>query len=92
LPARKLEISLISAFLAVFWLVSPARAQSADDLFGSQTLQRLDWWVNSADWAKLGAEFQANTYYPADVIWNGASSKKKPRSSRSNHEEREVFL
>jgi spore coat protein CotH len=79
---------LISAVLAVFWLASPARAQSADDLFASQTLQRLDLWVNSADWAKLGAEFQLNTYYPADVIWNGVSVgnagiRSRGRGSRS---------
>lgn len=44
-------------FLAALCLAaSPARAQSADDLFNSQTLQRVDLWVNSADWAKLGED------------------------------------
>ena len=73
----------------MLWLaVSPAGAQSADDIFGSQDLQRLDLWVNSADWAKLGTDFQANTYYPADVIWKGVSVgnagiRSRGRGSRS---------
>ena len=51
-------------------------------------MQRLDLWVHSADWAKLGAEFQANTYYPADVTWNGvtvrnAGIRSRGRGSRS---------
>jgi spore coat protein CotH len=76
-------------FLAALCLdVAPAHAQTADDLFNSQTLQRLDLWVNSADWAKLGADFQLNTYYPADVIWNGvtvgnAGIRSRGRGSRS---------
>ncbi len=80
---------LITLVLAVFWLdLAPAHAQSADDLFGVQTLQRLDLWVNSADWAKLGAEFQVNTYYPADVTWNGVTAhnsgiRSRGRGSRS---------
>lgn len=78
-----------SVVFAVLCLgVSPATAQSADDLFGSNSVQRVDLWVNSADWAKLGAEFQANTYYPADVIWNGvtvrnAGIRSRGRGSRS---------
>ena len=74
---------LASATFVVLWLgIPPAGAQSADDLFGSQTLQRLDLEINSADWAKLGAEFQANTYYPADVIWNGVTARNAGIRSR----------
>ena len=80
---------LITLVLAALCLgASPALAQSADDLFGSETLQRLDLWANSADWAKLGAEFQSNTYYPADLTWNGqtvrnAGIRSRGRGSRS---------
>ena len=76
-------------FLAALCLdASPVHAQTADDLFNSTTLQRVDLWVNSADWAKLGADFQSNTYYPADVIWNGVSVgnagiRSRGRGSRS---------
>ncbi|MDO8679675.1 MAG: hypothetical protein Q7R30_14180 [Acidobacteriota bacterium] len=74
---------VLTLAFAVLWAgVSPARAQSADDLFGSQTLQRLDLWVNSADWAKLGAEFQTNTYYPVPADRNpGTADQRHARRS-----------
>ena len=69
-----------ATFLAVALIVllaSPARARqstlTADDLFNSTDLQRLDLFIHSADWAKLKANFRENTYYPADVTWNGQS-------------------
>ena len=66
----------------------PARAQSSNDLFQSQGVQRLELWLNKADWSKLTAEFQVNTYYPADVIWNGQTARNvgirsRGRGSRS---------
>lgn len=69
---------------------APARAQTADDLFASADLQRVDLWVHSSDWAKLKAEFQANTYYPADMTWNGLTVRNvgirsRGRGSRSPH-------
>ena len=48
-----------------------AFAQTADDLFNPEVLQRIDLWLNSSDWNKLKAAFQENTYYPADLVWNG---------------------
>lgn len=70
--------------------VSASQAQTADDLFASQTLQRIDLWVNSTDWAKLKADFQVNTYYPADVVWNGQTVRNvgirsRGRGSRSGN-------
>src|SRR5262245_55896290 len=52
-------------------LSAPVFAQTSDDLFNPEVLQRLDLWLNQADWAKLKAAFQENTYYPADLTWNG---------------------
>jgi spore coat protein H len=49
----------------------PARAQTTDDFFNPEVLQRVELWMNEADWAKLKANFQENTYYPADFVWNG---------------------
>ena len=46
-------------------------AQTSDDLFNPEVLQRIELWLNEADWAKLQANFQENTYYPADMTWNG---------------------
>jgi spore coat protein CotH len=82
--------TLLSVALAVLWLgVSPAAAQTADELFSSQNLQRVDLWLNSADWSKLKAEFQENTYYPADVTLNGQTARNvgirsRGRGSRSS--------
>jgi spore coat protein H len=52
-------------------LAGSASAQSQDDLFNPEVLQRVDLWLNEADWAKLKANFQENTYYPTDMTWNG---------------------
>ena len=67
-----------------------AWAQTADDLFSRSDLQRVDLWVHSSDWAKLKAEFQTNTYYPADMTWNGMTVRNvgirsRGRGSRSPH-------
>lgn len=58
--------------LAVMAVLSgPAAAQTSDDLFNPNSIQRIELWMNSADWAKLKQNFQENTYYPADLIWSG---------------------
>jgi spore coat protein CotH len=67
---------------------APARAQTADQLFASQTLQRVDLFLHSADWSKLKSNFQENTYYPADLTLNGqtvrnAGIRSRGRGSRS---------
>lgn len=59
------------AAIVVLGISSSAVAQTSDDLFNPDALQRIDIWLNAADWAKLKAAFQENTYYPADVTWNG---------------------
>jgi spore coat protein H len=82
---------ILPAILLVFALApAPAQAQTGDDLFSRTDLQRIDLWVHSADWAKLKAEFQTNTYYPADLTWNGitirnAGIRSRGRGSRSPH-------
>lgn len=69
---------------------TPVFAQTADDLFSRQEIQRIDLFVHSADWAKLRAEFQTNTYYPADFTWNGQTVRNigirsRGRGSRSGN-------
>lgn len=82
--------TLTIATLAALWLgVVPVRAQSADALFASQTLQRMDLWLNSADWSKLKSNFQEDTYYPADLTMNGQTVynvgiRSRGRGSRSS--------
>jgi len=81
--------TFVTAALALLWLgVGPSRAQSADELFASQTLQRVDLFLHSSDWSKLKSDFQANTYYPADLTLNGqtarnAGIRSRGRGSRS---------
>jgi spore coat protein CotH len=58
---------------AVVGLSAQAAAQTSDDLFNPETLQRIELWLHEQDWAKLKAAFQENTYYPADMTWNGTT-------------------
>ena len=56
----------------------------------SQDLQRVDLFLHSADWLKLRAEFQTNTYYPADLTLNGQTVRNigirsRGRGSRSSN-------
>jgi spore coat protein CotH len=51
-----------------------SRAQSSQDLFNGQALQRLDIDIHTADWQKLKDEFRSNEYYPADLTWNGVKA------------------
>jgi spore coat protein H len=60
--------------LLVLTLTSGAAAQSSDDFFNPNAVQRIELWLNAQDWAKLKASFQENTYYPADVVWNGQTA------------------
>ena len=50
-----------------------AVAQTADDLFNDQVLQRIDLYVNTRDWYWLRARYQSNDYYPANMKWNGTT-------------------
>jgi spore coat protein H len=54
----------------------------SDQLFNSQVVQRLDLRVHSADWEKLKQNFQENTYYPADFVFNGQTVRNTGIRSR----------
>ncbi|HEX8031439.1 MAG TPA: CotH kinase family protein, partial [Vicinamibacterales bacterium] len=64
---------LLQAVLVCLLACAPvaADAQTTDDLFNSQSLQRVDLEIHSADWSKLQENFLTNAYYPADFVWNG---------------------
>lgn len=49
----------------------PAAAQTADDLFNDQSLQRIDLWVNTRDWYLLRALTDTPAYFTANLKWNG---------------------
>ena len=59
--------------LLVLAVAAPAAAQTTDDFFNPNVLHRVDLWLNDADWNKLKASFQENTYYAADMTWNGVT-------------------
>lgn len=72
---------------AWLWLITlgwslPAAAQTSDDLFNPEVLQRLEIWLNETDWSKLKAAFRENTYYPADLTWNGITIRNVGTRSR----------
>jgi spore coat protein CotH len=54
-------------------LSSPLAAQTSDDFFNPEALQRIELWLHGQDWEKLKAAFRENTYYPADMTWNGTT-------------------
>lgn len=70
------------AVLLVLTLTGRAAAQTSDDFFNPEVLQRVELWLNSSDWAKLKATFRENTYYPADMTWNGITVRNAGIRSR----------
>jgi spore coat protein CotH len=73
---------LVIRGLFVLLVAVPASAQTADDLFNGQVLQRVDLLLHSADWAKLQENFLENDYYPADLTWNGQTVRNVGIRSR----------
>jgi spore coat protein CotH len=71
-----------AAVVLVVLSAVPATAQTQDDLFNPDVLQRVELRLNASDWAKLKAAFQENTYYPADVVWNGQTVRNVGIRSR----------
>jgi spore coat protein H len=71
-----------AAVLLAVLVSAPALAQTQDDFFNPDVLQRVELWLNESDWAKLKAAFQENTYYPADVVWNGQTVRNVGIRSR----------
>jgi spore coat protein CotH len=63
-------------------LTGTSQAQTADDFFNPAVMHRIDLLMNSQDWAKLKENFQENTYYPADMRWNGLTVRNLGIRSR----------
>ena len=79
--------SLVGASIFVLVLsvhAGNASAQTVDDFFNPGVVRRIDILVNTMDWAKLRASFQENTYYPADVKWEGVTAHNVGIRSRGN--------
>jgi len=69
-PAR---IAVAILGLAVATTLGPDRAfaQTADQLFDDRTLQEVRLFLHPRDLEALRAHYDANMYYPVDVVWNG---------------------
>jgi spore coat protein H len=77
-----MRLLIAAVVLAGAAMPSAAAAQTSDDFFNPEVLQRVELWLNEADWAKLKANFQENTYYPADMTWNGQTVRNVGIRSR----------
>ena len=75
----------IVLLLALSVIPATGWTQTPDDLFNGQVLQRVDLLLHSADWEKLKANFLENTYYPADLTWNGVRRCATSASGRAGH-------
>jgi spore coat protein CotH len=74
----------VSLLVVVLGLLAAPRAQElpSAQLFNTDVVQRLDLRVNSIDWEKLKQNFGENTYYPADVVFNGQTARNTGIRSR----------
>ncbi len=67
--------SLLPAYRAAvlaglsLWFCGTAAAQTPDDFFNDRIVQEIRLDVRPSDYATLKANFQLNTYYPADMKW-----------------------
>jgi hypothetical protein len=59
------------ALLALVLVVAPAMAQTQDDLFDDTKLQDVRLRISDADWTALRTNLNDDTFYPADLAWNG---------------------
>jgi spore coat protein CotH len=78
---RPLRAVAVAAALTLLGAAA-ASAQSADDFFNGDVIQRVDLELHSADWEKLKQNFQSNEYYPADLVWNGITVRNAGIRSR----------
>lgn len=80
----KLTAALAVVLALVLAYMSRDRAPSAADLFNSDVLQRLDLTFAAGDWESLKARFRENTYFPADLTWNGETVPRVGVRSRGS--------
>jgi hypothetical protein len=61
-----------------------AQAPTADAFFDDRVLHDLHLYVNSRDMALLRQNYTANTYYTADMVWNGTRVRNVAIRSRGS--------
>jgi spore coat protein CotH len=70
---RRACLVFVMAVLAIAGTPGAGRAfaQTADDLFDDRTLHELRLFLHPRDLEALRAHYDANIYYPVDVVWRG---------------------
>lgn len=68
---RRLPVYFSLAVALLTCSAAAANAQTAVDVFDSTKLRDVQLLMNSRDLTQLRAGYLTNTYYPADLIWNG---------------------
>ncbi|HET9013216.1 MAG TPA: CotH kinase family protein, partial [Gemmatimonadaceae bacterium] len=65
----------VAAAVALLGLLAapPAHAQSQDEFFDDSTLRDLRLTISQRDWDTLRARADEDTYYTADLRWNGVT-------------------
>ena len=75
---RRLAISSAIALC----LAPAAAAQTADELFSTETVHDIRLFINSRDLQQLRQRFDENTYYPADLQWRNVRVRNVAVRSR----------
>jgi spore coat protein H len=81
---RRPMIYFAALLVALLGVCSTADAQTTTDLFDRTTLRDLRLWVNTRDLAELHRNWQQNTYYPADMEWQGVRIRNVGIRSRGS--------
>lgn len=69
---------------AIALCAAPAAAQTTDDPFDPDRVRDLRLWINSRDLEQLRETYTENTYYQADLEWNGIRVRNAAVRSRGN--------
>lgn len=73
-PSRRLMSCAIAAFVLPCLAGTPsvgADAPTAESLFDDTVVHELHLDMHGADWSRLQEHYLENTYYPADLTWDG---------------------
>ena len=70
---RPAHLAFVMAVLAIAGTPGAGRAfaQTAEDLFDDRTLHDVRLFIHPRDLEALRAHYDANMYYPVDVVWRG---------------------
>ena len=82
---RCLKSAIVGACVALFGATAaPLRAQTADAFFDDGALQEVRLTLSRRDWQDLKDTFEEDTYYAADLRWNGITVRNIGIRSRGN--------